>query len=100
MLVRTKTFVQGTIVTIGISVLVNEVLTDATTISITVKKPDDSTATFGAIHDGAGMYHCPIDTTAGPAGAWHYHVVSTGAATGAGQGEFIVEENNTLPDHT
>jgi hypothetical protein len=87
--------VIGSVVSIGISLLVDDVLTNATTVIVTVKKPDDTTITPGVVHDGLGIYHCDVDTSSGPPGGWHYHVTSTGTAAGAGQGEFIVEANNT-----
>lgn len=66
---------------------VNQALTDATTVVITVTLPDASTSTPSVTHDGTGLYHADFTTT--QAGTHTYKSVSTGVVT-VGSNTFTV----------
>lgn len=84
---------------LSVNFKVNGVLTNPTTISATVRKPDGTTAVYttatspAIVNDGTGLYH--LDVVVDQAGQWTYKFVGTGAAADVGPGVLYVRPDPT-----
>jgi hypothetical protein len=73
------------------------VATDPSSVTIKVKSPSESVETFvygtdsELAKDGTGLYH--LNYTPDIHGVWFYRVESTGPATAAKEGTFVVKES-------
>lgn len=85
-------YVLGTQVEVTCKVTIAGTLTDAGAMTLTVRKPDGTTATPAVVHDSTGLYHAVVDTTIGVQGNWRHTWVGTSPAAGAGEKEFWVED--------
>lgn len=91
----------GDIARLNVSFTVSGVLTDPTTITAKVLKPDGTSTTYtvgSMIHVSTGVYY--LDVTCTASGRWTYKYVGTGAAADVGTGEFYVNEDPTVVDPT
>lgn len=78
----------GEIVRIHFELTVDQIDTDATTISVSLTKPDGTTETLSPTHDGTGLYDEDYDTTGKPAGHYAWVAYTTGTAQAVSVGGF------------
>ena len=64
------------------------VATDPTTVTITIRKPDQTTSTPTALTSATGTWY--TDVTLDQTGNWYYRFAGTGALVAAEEGEFYV----------
>lgn len=83
------------VLTISTTFKVGATLTDPSTITLTVRKPDGTSTVYvyntdvELVKDSTGTYH--LDVTTPTSGVWSWHWKSTGAAAGGDDGSFSVE---------
>lgn len=82
------TYETGQVVTLSTTVMVDGVLTDPTSITLTTLDPDGTESNYPATKDAVGEYH--VDLTPTLVGHYAWRWVSTGTAAGADEGEFDV----------
>lgn len=90
------TYVLGDIAELTVTFKVGSTLTDPTTVSAVVRKPDGSTTTYSVptiVHTSTGVFY--VDVTTDQVGEWGFKWVGTGAAADVGQGVFYVAPDVT-----
>ena len=87
-----STYDIGDLITLNFTVSVSNVLTDPTTITLTVTAPDMSITTPAVAKDSVGTYH--YDLTPTLAGTYRYRWVTVGVAQTAQDGTVDVRASN------
>jgi hypothetical protein len=82
----------GDVVVLRARFLVDDVLTDPTTIDVRVLAPVGTETHPVVVRDGAGSYYAEAPITL--PGVWRYRWVGTGVAAGAEEGFFEVRESS------
>jgi hypothetical protein len=82
----------GDVVILRARFLVNDVLTDPTTVDLRVRSPAGAESHPAVLRDGAGSFLAAAPITL--SGLWRYRWVGTGAAAGAEEGFFEVRESS------
>lgn len=92
----------GDVARMTVEFRVDGVLTDPTTISATVKKPDGTVTVYTTltvlpiVRDSQGVYH--LDVPANQPGTWTFKFAGTGAAEDIGTNSFYVQPDPTVTD--
>lgn len=81
----------GDVVVLRARFLVDDVLTDPTTVDVRVLAPAGFETHPVVVRDGAGIYHADVPILF--SGLWRYRWVGTGGAAGAEEGFFEVRES-------
>lgn len=87
-----STYDVGDVVVLRARFLVEDVLTDPTTVDVRVRAPVGTETHPAVERDGVGTYHADVPITL--SGIWRYRWVGTGAAAGAEEGFFEVRESS------
>lgn len=88
---------QGTVVTVSVEFKTEDgVLTDPTTVTLTVRKPDKTLVTVTPTPISTGVYEGRVDTEGGPEGNWYYRWDGSGTLEAAEEWGFIVKHSNVL----
>jgi uncharacterized protein YfaS (alpha-2-macroglobulin family) len=83
---------MGDTVRLKTSITVDDVLTNPTTITLKVRKPDGTITTETPVQDGVtGKYR--FDIVVNQHGTWSYRFEGTGPAAGVGERSFIVKHS-------
>ena len=82
----------GSVVTVSVSITVNNVLTNPTSLSLIYRDPTGVDTTVSPVNDSTGNYHYDIPVTY--AGTYQVRWVGTGTAQGAQQDSFVVQPLN------
>lgn len=87
-------YVKGKQVVISatITAVPSGTLTDPTTVTFTVTKPDGTTAAPSTTHDGLGLFHAVVDTSTGPQGVWRVLITDGGTVVDANYTTFWVDD--------
>lgn len=88
---RNESFPYGDTVTLKAEFYVERVLTDPTTVNLTVQDPSGDQSTPSIQNGGTGIRYVTFE--AEEAGRWRYKWVSTGSAAGVKEGGFYVNSS-------
>lgn len=88
---RQDSFPIGDTVTVQAKFYVDRVLTDPSTVAVTVQDPSGDQTAPSVLSSGTGIKYVQID--ADEAGRWRFRWVSTGTAKGVKEGGFYVNSS-------
>ena len=87
-----STYDVGDVVILRARFLVDDLLTDPTTVDVRVLSPVSTESRPSVVRDGVGAFHAAVPVTL--PGIWRFRWVGTGAAAGAEEGFFEVRESS------
>lgn len=90
-------FDAGATVEFRITLSVDDVLTDATAVTLTLRRPDGANLTAGAVtHVSTGVYEVDYTFAADFPGQWFFRWESTGPAAGVKEGSVVIRPSHVL----